>query len=72
METNAQQIIADYIAVGHKTIAERDELRSMLDTFDQVSPEQQRKSYETLLALAVGASIRGGNDQLIQGLTRQR
>jgi hypothetical protein len=72
METNAQQIIADYIAVGHKTISERAELQSMIDTFDQAPPEQQRKAYETVLALAIGASIKGGNEQLVQELTRQR
>ena len=72
METNAHQLIADYIAVGQQKIAERVDLQAMLDTFDQASPEQQRKAYEMLLALAIGASIRGGSDQLIQGLTGQR
>jgi len=72
METNAQQVIADYLAVGHQMIAERAELRSMLDVFDQAAPEQKRKAYETVLALAIGASIRGGNEHLIQQLSRQR
>ena len=72
METDAQQFVADYITVGRQKIAERVELQTMLDIFDQASPEQQRKAYETLLALAIGASIKGGSDQLIQGLSGPR
>ncbi len=72
METDARQLVADYIAAGQQKIAERAELQTMLDVFDQASPEQQRKAYETLLALAIGATIKGGGDQLIQGLTGQR
>lgn len=71
METNAQQVIADYLAVGHQTIAERADLQSILDTFDQATPDQKRKAYEMLLALAIGASITGGNEQLVEELTRQ-
>ena len=72
METNAQQVIADYLAVGHQTIAERAELQSMLDIFDQAPPDKKRKAYEVVLALAIGASIKGGNEQLIQEFTRQQ
>ena len=72
METNAQQAITDYLAVGHQMIAERAELQSMLDIFEQATPEQKRKAYETVLALAIGASVRGGNEHLVQQLSRQQ
>lgn len=72
METNAQQVIADYLAVGRQAISERAELQSMIDSFDRANPEQKRKIYKTVLALAIGASIKGGNEQLVQELTRQR
>ncbi len=71
METNIQQVIADYRAAGHHAIAERAEVQAMLDRFDQATPEQKRTAFEAMLALAIGASIAGGNEHLVQEFARQ-
>lgn len=71
METNIQQAIADYRAAGRHAIAERPELQAMIDRFDQATPEQKRTAFEAILALAIGASIAGGKEHLVQEFAQQ-